>query len=186
MEPAAREPLLSPAAAETEIRSDTGRQKAKDTFWPCVANLSKVIIGAGVLQPCVCWLQSRACKGDADLAHVFCCAHVHQTPWKQMGRCLNSVILQDAPCMYDQLMSLQAIVAASPTSTTTPAVLCSFSCCFSLADDNGPIPSWLRDDGHSTRSVSTSYCPLCFQADRLQHTEKHALFPWPQQQHPQR
>lgn len=174
MEPAAREPLLSPAAAETEIRSDTGRQKAKDTFWPCVANLSKVIIGAGVLQACVCWLQSRACKGDADLAHVFCYAHVHKK------------FLQDAPCMYDRLMSLQAIVAASPTSTTTPAVLCSFSCCFSLADDNGRIPSWLRDDGHSTRSVSTSYCPLCFQAERLQHTEKHALFPWPQQQHPQR
>lgn len=48
MEPAAREPLLPPAVAETASRDVAGRHVARDTFWPCVANLSKVIIGAGV------------------------------------------------------------------------------------------------------------------------------------------
>lgn len=50
MEPAAREPLLAPAAAPasgTRVDARQQVQVAKDSFWPCVANLSKVIIGAG-------------------------------------------------------------------------------------------------------------------------------------------
>lgn len=52
MPAAAREPLLS-GPGDT---SPSPEQQHPDTFWPCVANLSKVIIGAGGCTARLAWL----------------------------------------------------------------------------------------------------------------------------------